>query len=301
MNFENRQSPSEVRNANNYKMDRFSETIILYGVAVGTFIFLDFFTDHYIFTFSLVSSSILFYVIEKKITDPIDDIISTSKYLNCKPKCLIFWGFNALGLSIIFLAVYTVFSFPGHPYLYLYIKSVALSGSIFFFSGFSRSFLVITSLVTTKMIRKGFFAIFQTICVLIRCLLITYIWCHYMIKQNFHFLPILVYLAIKLGSCYMILKQIYKNFQLYKTNASLLFTPAPSNMNIQYCPICMESAIEPIILSCNHCSCYECIHNWAKARRNHVFCPICRKSFDPPVHIEMENGYIPVSFFFIAF
>lgn len=303
MNFEPNQSPSEVRNANVYKIDRFSENMILFGVSVGFFFILHYILSKLLFTISIIITGILFYIVEKKISKPINDIINTSIYFESKPKLFSVWGIFALFLFFIFLVAYKVFSIPGEPFLDYYTKSLFLSSCVFMLSEFLSVLLILTSLVDTNLIRRGFFAIFQRWFILSRCVVVTPLWRDFMIKEQFRLLSIYIYIAIKVALLLMVLQDIIVKWQIFIVNKKKLFTPAPkeSLASDESCPFCLCYPIEPIILPCSHISCYACINQWAKAKSRNLFCPVCRHPIECPTQVEMNDGYLPITMLFVSF
>jgi hypothetical protein len=65
--------------------------------------------------------------------------------------------------------------------------------------------------------------------------------------------------------------------------------PSDPEIFIQNCTICFCHPINPIILSCNHMYCYNCLFEWyvkcnlKKADDTHKLCPLCRKNFDDSI------------------
>ncbi|KAK7918551.1 hypothetical protein WMY93_009835 [Mugilogobius chulae] len=57
------------------------------------------------------------------------------------------------------------------------------------------------------------------------------------------------------------------------------------------CPTCMGIFNNPVLLSCGHSSCSECLQRWWKEKRSHV-CPVCRdkcSSANPPRNLALKN------------
>ncbi|KAK8870855.1 negative regulation of interleukin-2 secretion [Tritrichomonas musculus] len=303
MNFEPNQNPSEVRNAIVYKIDRFSENMILFGVSVGFFLFLDFIINNLLFSTSILVTGILFHIVERKISEPINDIINTSIYFESKPKLFFVWGILALFLFFIFLVAYKIFSIPGEPFLDYYTKSLFLSSSVFMLSGFLSVFLILTSLVDSNLIRRGFFAIFQRWFILSRCVVVTPLWREFMVEEKFRMLSIYIYIGIKVALLLMVLQDTINKWHIFIVNKKKLFTPAPEEClnNDSSCPFCFCYPIEPIILPCHHISCYACMNQWAKAKSRNLFCPLCREPVECPTQIELSDGCLPSIMLFVTF
>ncbi|CAI5670149.1 unnamed protein product [Oreochromis niloticus] len=56
------------------------------------------------------------------------------------------------------------------------------------------------------------------------------------------------------------------------------------------CPVCREVFRDPVILSCSHSFCKDCLKRWWKERTTHE-CPLCKKrsSKDPPFNLALKN------------
>ncbi|XP_039464750.1 nuclear factor 7, ovary-like [Oreochromis aureus] len=56
------------------------------------------------------------------------------------------------------------------------------------------------------------------------------------------------------------------------------------------CPVCREVFRDPVILSCSHSFCKDCLKRWWKERTTHE-CPVCKKrsSKDPPFNLALKN------------
>ncbi|XP_038161981.1 nuclear factor 7, brain-like [Cyprinodon tularosa] len=57
------------------------------------------------------------------------------------------------------------------------------------------------------------------------------------------------------------------------------------------CPVCQDVFKDPVVLSCSHSFCKECLKNCWKVK-NRQTCPVCRKpssTDDPPVSLNLKN------------
>ncbi|XP_072322068.1 E3 ubiquitin-protein ligase TRIM35-like [Eucyclogobius newberryi] len=57
------------------------------------------------------------------------------------------------------------------------------------------------------------------------------------------------------------------------------------------CPTCMGIFNNPVLLSCGHSSCFECLQRWWREKRAQV-CPVCRAkctSANPPRNLALKN------------
>ncbi|XP_026105059.1 uncharacterized protein LOC113076585 [Carassius auratus] len=57
------------------------------------------------------------------------------------------------------------------------------------------------------------------------------------------------------------------------------------------CPVCRDIFKTPVLLSCSHSFCKECLHQFWRTKETQE-CPVCRRrssKFDPPVHFALQN------------
>ncbi|XP_019203020.1 nuclear factor 7, ovary [Oreochromis niloticus] len=56
------------------------------------------------------------------------------------------------------------------------------------------------------------------------------------------------------------------------------------------CPVCREVFRDPVLLSCSHSFCKDCLKRWWRERPTHE-CPVCkrRSSKDPPLNLALKN------------
>ncbi|XP_053171966.1 nuclear factor 7, ovary-like isoform X2 [Scomber japonicus] len=56
------------------------------------------------------------------------------------------------------------------------------------------------------------------------------------------------------------------------------------------CPVCHEVFRDPVLLSCSHSFCKDCLKSWWREKPTHE-CPVCKKrsSMDPPLNLALKN------------
>uniref|UniRef100_A0A7N6B7S6 Uncharacterized protein n=1 Tax=Anabas testudineus TaxID=64144 RepID=A0A7N6B7S6_ANATE len=57
------------------------------------------------------------------------------------------------------------------------------------------------------------------------------------------------------------------------------------------CPVCHDIFKDPVVLSCSHSFCKDCLHQWWREKVIHE-CPLCKKtdfSSDPPCNLVLKN------------
>ncbi|CAI5669847.1 unnamed protein product [Oreochromis niloticus] len=56
------------------------------------------------------------------------------------------------------------------------------------------------------------------------------------------------------------------------------------------CPVCQEVFRDPVLLSCSHSFCKDCLKRWWRERPTRE-CPLCKKisEYDPPLNLDLQN------------
>ncbi|XP_053171960.1 nuclear factor 7, ovary-like [Scomber japonicus] len=57
------------------------------------------------------------------------------------------------------------------------------------------------------------------------------------------------------------------------------------------CPVCHEFFRDPVLLSCSHSFCKDCLKNWSREKPTHE-CPVCKRrssKTDPPRNLALKN------------
>ncbi|XP_019210715.1 nuclear factor 7, ovary-like [Oreochromis niloticus] len=56
------------------------------------------------------------------------------------------------------------------------------------------------------------------------------------------------------------------------------------------CPVCQEVFRDPVLLSCSHSFCKDCLKRWWRERPTHE-CPVCKEIslYDPPLNLALKN------------
>uniref|UniRef100_A0A3Q3KF49 Tripartite motif containing 35-12 n=1 Tax=Mastacembelus armatus TaxID=205130 RepID=A0A3Q3KF49_9TELE len=57
------------------------------------------------------------------------------------------------------------------------------------------------------------------------------------------------------------------------------------------CPVCQEVFRDPVVLSCSHSFCKDCLKSWWREKQNHE-CPLCKRRSskdDPPCNLVLKN------------
>ncbi|XP_042337839.1 E3 ubiquitin-protein ligase TRIM35-like, partial [Plectropomus leopardus] len=57
------------------------------------------------------------------------------------------------------------------------------------------------------------------------------------------------------------------------------------------CPVCQDVFKDPVVLSCSHSFCRDCLQNWWRGKQNHE-CPVCKRRSSkgrPPCNLILRN------------
>uniref|UniRef100_A0A3P8PEA7 Uncharacterized protein n=1 Tax=Astatotilapia calliptera TaxID=8154 RepID=A0A3P8PEA7_ASTCA len=73
-------------------------------------------------------------------------------------------------------------------------------------------------------------------------------------------------------------------------SASLTDSMASRSQKDLCCPVCREVFRDPVILSCSHSFCKDCLKRWWRERPTHE-CPVCKEIsvYDPPSNLALKN------------
>uniref|UniRef100_A0A3P8QKH0 RING-type domain-containing protein n=1 Tax=Astatotilapia calliptera TaxID=8154 RepID=A0A3P8QKH0_ASTCA len=74
------------------------------------------------------------------------------------------------------------------------------------------------------------------------------------------------------------------------TESSLTDSMASRSEEDLCCPVCQEVFRDPVILSCSHSFCKDCLKRWWRERPTHE-CPVCKEISvnDPPLNRALKN------------
>ncbi|KAL4007766.1 hypothetical protein ACER0C_001618 [Sarotherodon galilaeus] len=74
------------------------------------------------------------------------------------------------------------------------------------------------------------------------------------------------------------------------TESSLTDSMASRSEEDLCCPVCQEVFKDPVILSCSHSFCKDCLKRWWRKKRTRE-CPVCKKIslYEPPLNLALKN------------
>ncbi|EAX93723.1 hypothetical protein TVAG_354620 [Trichomonas vaginalis G3] len=254
--------------------------------------------------FATCTTLLVFYqIIEHKLQDVMEKMTSSSSFYFETPYFLLPWGLVMFSLSI---ASFVIMQYHTVKYSNLYLaflSSLVNTLSIFTLATSIKCFLIGAKIITYRYIRRGFFGVFERFFVLYRSVICTYRWLCFF--SNIWPAPTVVAFlsANKTTACYIyivmkcvlliwLLWDFVFSIRSYRVNSVNAICPAPADMHCDYCVICQEVPIEPVILPCGHIFCYQCAYRWLLTNSS---CPMCRKPVKEQVAIEFSDGHIPLS------
>ncbi|OHS99520.1 hypothetical protein TRFO_34022 [Tritrichomonas foetus] len=319
------ESRSGSRNASLYQMDRFTRNNVLFGFSITCFIMLIYINDEMHEIALITVSTVCYYAAEASISLVIRKILLTGEYYQKIPYNLLLW------CPIIILALFITkkqldsidrihettevidvtanISNPQNMvnistkmvnsnFMTRYYKSILITCFIFYCSCFTRALFTGLGLFSSTMIRRGIVAIFQRIIVLIRSVAIFPVWVedtnHHISWKSF---GVFAYISIHIILVLYILYDTHVSLVKFLVNKNRMLKDYVHNGNDdrrKKCCICTLIPEEPKSLHCGKVACYCCAYHWLTKKPE---CTICKKHLDPPLKIDMSDGYIPLMLF----
>lgn len=171
-----------------------------------------------------------------------------------------------------------------------------LSTGIFSFASALASLIVGTGIVNTTAIRRGFFAIYLNLIIIIRTVYVSRYWLDYI--KAFPKLTRMLYVSVKIPQMIFLIRELYNGYRIFIQNKELLWPDSTKQRPIK-CVMCYDDdAVEPKNFRCSHDFCYACAFHWYA---KHDTCPHCRDDTTPrPLVAELAHGKLPFWAFFCA-
>jgi hypothetical protein len=252
---------------------------------------------------------IAFLKLEGKLSSVMHKMLTSSSYYFVTPYFLVPLGFVALVLCAIGFVLCSLDLVKSQEFILTFLYTTLQSLSIFLLSTATKCILVGAKIVSLKFIRRGFFGVFQRIFIILRSLFVTVRWiCYFCNKWPIPSIATiitqpkttscLIYIVMKCVLLLWLLWDIAFTINAYRVNSEVALKPAPPELVIEKCVVCMDIPTEPIILVCDHILCYECAFRWLSTNPT---CPVCRHPIAEKKNIEFFDGAMPISTFFSVF
>lgn len=247
--------------------------------------------------------------LESKISSVIHKMSTSSSYYFVTPYFLLPLGLVGLILCTVGFVLCSLDLVQGQSFVLTYLYTMLLSLSIFLLSTGAKCILVGGKIVSFKFIRRGFFGVFQRIFIFARSLVVTVRWiCYFCDNWPIPSITViitqpkttscLIYIVMKCVVLLWLLWDIAFTISSYRINSSVALKPAPPELVVKDCVVCMDKPVEPVILVCGHILCYECAFRWLSTNPT---CPLCRHPIAERKNIEFYDGTMPVSSIFSVF
>ena len=287
----------------------FTRNYSMFGLFVIVVICLLWFLENLTISIVIFFLLFIFFSSEFSLHQKIKSVLSNpEKRFNYKRMFIISFGF--IFLSIInFLMLINYFNFNAlnsFNFISTYLKSLLVS--MFLFSLFLsfKYFMIGSKFISVLNIKRGIFAIFHRIIVIIRAIIVTKYWLYFFEdSNNIKFIDIWnekeslitkIYLVAKL----IFLLQMIWDFdgarKAFLNSYSLLYSSI-SDLNTK-CMICNKKSKNQIKLKCNHIFCLKCINEHLNESS---FCPICLQEPISNLHYAVFDGYVSFSAIFSCF
>lgn len=210
---------------------------------------------------------------------------------------------------------------PDNTLFSIYLTSLFQSIVLFMIASSIKCLLIGTGIIKLKVVRRGFFGVFQRFFIIIRNLAVLPIWIDFFCEPSVQLINInsnsqdivfyshsrrtfqelmeskkpfwcLTYIVIKLFLQLWLLEDLGVVIYDYSSNRHDSYHHADESQVTDDCVICQDYPEEPVQLRCGHIFCYRCIYRWLQ---DHDTCPICRCRIAEPKTIEISDGYVPVA------
>lgn len=239
----------------------------------------------------------VFFWLERKTSTVTFKMLHGSDYVGMKPTFLLKWGF----LTALFggITIYTGLFIQSETVIDIFTTGYLMSTGIFSFSSALSSLIVGTGLISTASIRRGFFAIYLNIIIIVRTIFMGHYWIDFINAQpRLRTLLLILYYLVKVIQMVFLIRELYIAYTSFVKNKGLLW-PDFKGKAAHSCRFCLsDEQVEPKQLKCGHPFCYACLFSWYATQK---FCPLCRDETTPsPLVPELSDGKIPPPVFFCA-
>jgi hypothetical protein len=233
--------------------------------------------------------------------------VSSTFHATC-PYFLLIWAPVYLALGITgFFALWLDLN-PEATFIATYSVSLLSSAALFLAADAVKAFLLGSGLTSFKLIRRGFFGVFERFFIVVRNLIVLPIWFGYFAGVRGASLVTVVYAPRPIASLFYLLSKCFLQLWLlfdfgsaftdYRANAKSAFHPVSAEEVEGDCIVCMDKPIEPVRVQCGHVFCYECAFKWLSEKTH---CPLCRAPLAEKRAIEFSDGRLCLPVLFFAF
>ena len=313
------------------RLNRFYSALILIILIVN-------FASRYIIFISILLILLpLLILTERKISTAIHSLMQSSSYFTNTPNWIWIYAIILISASIIgFIILHKLKGALDMTFPVRYLFSLILSTLIFLICAALKCIVLLSGLISVKMMKRGFFGIMQRLFIIIRAIALIPLWMPYFAmclipdqpvapinstvnasefsvapmnqtmifgiheimscQKNF---PTLAYLLAKSFLQLWLLFDFAFSIDDYAKNKRAFLRSITDEKEIAYdCVICTCPPEEPVALKCNHIFCKKCIARWMAENST---CPICRTPTIELKLIEFYDGKMPMSVIFLGF
>jgi hypothetical protein len=233
--------------------------------------------------------------------------VSSTFHATC-PYFLLVWApiYLALGIGGSFALLLDLN--PDTTFIATYSVSLLASAALFLAADAAKAFLLGLGLISFKLIRHGFFGVFERFFIVVRNLIVLPIWFGYFAGVCRTTLVTIVYAPRPIASLFYLVSKCFLQLWLlfefgsafadYRANAKSAFHSVDPGQIEGDCIVCMDKPVEPVRVQCGHVFCYECAFKWLSEKTH---CPLCRTPLAEKRVIEFSDGRLSLPVLFFTF
>jgi hypothetical protein len=135
-----------------------------------------------------------------------------------------------------------------------------------------KSLLLVSGVVTLRLMRRGFFGLFERFVIALRNIQMIPAWVSYFSGiPDLSFwdalsgpknVSVLAYLIVKCFLHLWLLADFGAGLSAYRANARSAFVPAREEEVVSDCIVCLDRPVDPVKFSCGHIFCRRCGTKW---------------------------------------
>jgi hypothetical protein len=285
--------------------ERFSRQYALFGLFLFLIVLAEAAVMHWRLCISLLILLPSLFYAEHRVSSGMVEISASSEFHHRYRLSLVPSSCGSILLALVGSRFLTAADFSGVVFTYFF--SLAQSALIFLSAAGAKSLLLLTGLIPFKLMRRGFFALFQRSVIGFRNLATIPSWvAHFSGAADLSFwgaitgpknASVLAYLIVKCFLHLWLLADFGAALRGYRANARPAFVPVREEEVVSDCIVCLDRPVDPVKFNCGHIFCHRCAAKWLLVQ---PICPLCLAPAVEKQQIEFEDGTTPLAALFFA-